>query len=109
VCGVGEGAVNGCPFPSNMLGRNTFRAPGVWNMDLGLYKNIALTERFKLQFRGEFYNLMNHSNLFVQGGSAELDNIFFGDAPVTAKRGGFGSTATDERRNIQLGPGTGGC
>jgi len=130
VCGVGEGSINGCPFPSNMTRRNSFRAPGLWNIDLGVYKTFALTERFKLQLRGEFYNMMNHSNLYVQGGSAESDNTQLGflayqlgyavgsntplgvacdntsvpcPAAVTAKRGGFGNTATDERRNIQFG------
>jgi hypothetical protein len=114
VCGVGEGATNGCPFPSNMSGRNSFRAPGVWNMDLGIYKNFHVTERFTLQFRSEFYNVMNHSNLYVQGGSAEADNtslpFFLGQctseadcpAAATAKRGGFGN-ANDERRNVQFG------
>jgi hypothetical protein len=120
-CGVGEGATTGCPFPSNMSGRNSFRAPGLWNIDAGLYKNIHLTERFTLQFRSEFYNVMNHSNLYVQGGSADASNTqvpFILDllgitasgcasestcpAAVIAKRGGFGN-ANDERRNIQLG------
>ena len=115
VCGVGQGLQNLCPFPSNMLGRNTFRGPGLWNMDLGVYKTFKITERFGLQLRGEAYNIFNHSNLYVQGGSADAsvtEGTFLGglctgvsDCPaaVTAKRGGFGNTATDERRNIQLG------
>jgi hypothetical protein len=130
VCGVGEGAVNGCPYPSEMTGRNSFRRPGYWNMNLGLYKNISITERFKLQLRGEAYNLFNHSNLYVLGGSADASNTQYGfylyqagagpagvfipgvgtpcdnvtfkcAAAVTAVRGGTGSTG--DRRNILLG------
>jgi hypothetical protein len=32
-------------------------------MDAGLSKNSAITERYKLQFRGEFFNALNHLNL----------------------------------------------
>ena len=103
VCGVGQGAVNGCPFPATMTGRNEFRRPGVWNMDLGLYKTVHITERFSLQLRGEAYNLFNHSNLYVMGGSADAANVLAGDtfAAATAVRGGTGSTG--DRRNVQLG------
>jgi len=51
------------PFPSNMTGRNTFRGPGNYNLDLGMYKNFKVTERYNLQFRGEMYNTLNHANM----------------------------------------------
>ena len=39
------------------------------NVDLSLVKNLALTERVRLQFRAESFNVMNHVNLgFVSGG-----------------------------------------
>src|ERR1043166_5440382 len=53
------------PFPPTMTGRNVFRTPGVWKASLGIYKNFSLTEHFKLQLRGEAYNLFNHSNLYI--------------------------------------------
>jgi outer membrane receptor protein involved in Fe transport len=53
------------PFAPNMIGRNFFRGPGRWDTNLGLYKNFQLTERFKMQFRSEFYNLFNHANAAV--------------------------------------------
>jgi outer membrane receptor protein involved in Fe transport len=53
------------PFAPNMIGRNFHRGPGSWNADLGVYKNFQLTERFKLQFRSEFYNMFNHANSAV--------------------------------------------
>lgn len=43
-------------------GRNTFRGPGYTNLDLGVFKNFGITERFKLQFRAEFFNALNHAN-----------------------------------------------
>jgi len=50
-------------FPSNMIGRNLFRGPGMWNMDLGLYKSFSIGEKYSLQFRAEGYNAFNHPNL----------------------------------------------
>ena len=32
------------PFPDNMLGRNVFRGPGLWNLDFAVFKNIRITE-----------------------------------------------------------------
>jgi hypothetical protein len=51
------------PLPGqNGSGRNIFTAPGYWNVDLGIQKNFALTERFNLQFRAEMFNAFNHPN-----------------------------------------------
>jgi hypothetical protein len=41
-------------------GRNILDGPGLANWDFGLYKNFRLSERFRLQFRSEFYNALNH-------------------------------------------------
>jgi hypothetical protein len=41
-------------------GRNAFRNMGYWNMNFSVYKNFRITERSKLQFRSEFFNLFNH-------------------------------------------------
>ncbi len=77
------------PYPSNMTARNNFRRPGYWNLDAGIYKNFQLTERYGFQLRGEFYNVTNHSNLFINDGA----DISSGPA-VTAYK--------DGRRQIQL-------
>jgi hypothetical protein len=45
------------------LGRNTFRGPGIAEYDFSLFKMFAISERFKLQFRGEMFNVFNHANL----------------------------------------------
>ena len=47
---------------NGLQGRNTFRGPGYTNLDLGVFKNFSLTERFRLQFRAEFFNALNHAN-----------------------------------------------
>ena len=38
---------------------SNLRGPGVNNWDFALFKNTALTERVRLQFRTEFFNLFN--------------------------------------------------
>jgi len=44
-------------------GRNVVRGPGIEDVDFSLFKNFTVTERARLQFRAEFFNLLNHANL----------------------------------------------
>src|SRR5215813_7602457 len=37
--------------------------PGIWQSDMTISKSFRLTERFKLEVRGEAYNVFNHLNL----------------------------------------------
>lgn len=78
------------PFPRKMSGRNAFRGPGAWNLDLGAYKRFRITERQSLQCRFEAYNVFNHANLGIVGSDNDVSIIEF----VSAKRSG--------RRNVQL-------
>lgn len=41
------------------VGRNTMRGPGVVNTDMSLFRTFKLTEKFRLQFRAEAFNLSN--------------------------------------------------
>ncbi len=51
------------PLPGqNGNGRNIAQGQNFWNLDSGLLKNFTVTERFKLQFRAEFFNVLNHAN-----------------------------------------------
>ncbi|MGI8835427.1 MAG: carboxypeptidase regulatory-like domain-containing protein [Pyrinomonadaceae bacterium] len=77
------------PFPLNMTKRNQFRGPGLWNVDFATFKNFHITENTRLQLRGEFYNVFNHANMFVDGASSDVT-----EGQVT----GF----KDGRRNVQL-------
>jgi hypothetical protein len=43
-------------------GRNIVRGPGYQNWDFSALKNIRLTETKELQFRGELFNVLNHTN-----------------------------------------------
>lgn len=43
-------------------GRNAVVGPGYVNWDFSAFKNIRLTESKQLQFRGELFNFLNHTN-----------------------------------------------
>ena len=44
------------------LGRGVFTGPGLADLDLSLFKTTAISERASLQFRAEFFNVLNHAN-----------------------------------------------
>ena len=46
-------------------GRGSMREPGLRNFDFSLAKNIPLTERFRLQFRSEFFDFTNTPNFAI--------------------------------------------
>jgi hypothetical protein len=52
-------------------GIGTSRSPGLVNFDFSLFKNFGISERTKVQFRSEFFNLMN-TPFFGQPGSVGL-------------------------------------
>ncbi len=42
------------------LGKGALRSPGLFNWDIGVFKDIPLRERIRLQFRVEFFNVLNN-------------------------------------------------
>jgi hypothetical protein len=51
------------PAPGQLgIGRNVFQGPIFWNLDLSASKAFQLSERFKLTFRAEAFNALNHAN-----------------------------------------------
>jgi hypothetical protein len=86
------------------LGRNTLIGPGFANFDTSLAKTTKLpriSEQFAVQFRAEFFNVLNHANfgapaagLFVQGANGTgLPNPTAGQI----------TTTTNPGRQIQFG------
>jgi hypothetical protein len=45
------------------VGRNSVYGPGMQTLDLAVVRDFNLTERTKFQFRSEFFNALNHTNL----------------------------------------------
>jgi hypothetical protein len=83
------------------LGRNTLISPGVATVDFSLAKTFgvaAISEDFKIEFRSEFFNLLNHPNFGLP-----VRTMFSSGA--TQPRGDAGRiTGTNTTgRQIQLG------
>lgn len=75
------------------VGRNSLRGPGFFNIDLGVFRSITITERFRIQFRAEALNALNHPNFSNPG--TDISNA-----------GTFGfitSTTGVGERNFRLG------
>ena len=54
-------------------GRNTIAVRPINNVDLNLLKNFNITERYRVQFAAQFFNLLNHAQ-FVPGFTDRVDN-----------------------------------
>jgi len=70
------------------LGRNVFKGPGFWNMDIGILKTIPITERVNLQFRTEMFNALNHVNFDnprnASDGTPRVTSLAFGQTCCVA-------------------------
>ena len=53
---------NFCGTDFGNLGRNIYRGPFQQNWDFSLIKNIRITERQRIRFTGDFFNIWNHAN-----------------------------------------------
>jgi Carboxypeptidase regulatory-like domain/TonB-dependent Receptor Plug Domain len=64
--------------PYGNVGRNAFRTPNFWQWDLGVNKNFRIPARegMALQFRSEFFNLLNHTNFVAP--TADITSAAFG-------------------------------
>jgi Carboxypeptidase regulatory-like domain/TonB dependent receptor len=86
-------------------GRNRFYGPGLKTVDLSAFKNVRVMERLKLQFRAEFFNVLNHTNLAAPNFLNDANNSVAFDgsgAPIPGSAGALGSTSTLSRQ-IQFG------
>ena len=82
-------------------GRNILTGPGLVNLDYSLVKNNHITESLNLQFRAEFFNLLNRANFQVPPLVAGTD-IFDSTGAPNPNAGLLTSTTTSSRQ-IQLG------
>jgi hypothetical protein len=78
------------------LGRGDFSGPGLADMDVSLFKNTPLSERTNLEFRAEFFNVLNHPNLGTPNATV------FSSGAINASAGLITTLATSPRQ-IQFG------
>ena len=106
---VGKGTLASPQFPgtcSNLLGnagRNSIYGPGLFNVDFSLYKNFAVREKASVQFRAEFFNVLNHTNFgpplpFFGSSTAQL----FNQNGTASGGGGLQAPLATQPRDIQF-------
>ncbi|MGE0455536.1 MAG: carboxypeptidase regulatory-like domain-containing protein [Vicinamibacteria bacterium] len=84
-------------------GRSIFRLPGVNQWDITLSKNFYPSKNTRLQFRADFINAFNHTQL-DPAGIQNVCNVAVTAADCTASTANFGKiTSTRAPREIQLG------
>jgi hypothetical protein len=66
----------GQPQRFGNVGRNSLRGPGFFNIDLGLFRTVSLGGNYKLQFRAEALNVLNHPNLSNPGSDISNSGTF---------------------------------
>jgi hypothetical protein len=92
------------PVPSNRwgnLGRNTLIGPGLSKLDFSVFKNNhvqRVSEDFNVQFRAEFFNILNHANF-----ASPTDNLtIFDQHGVPVSSPGLVTSTQTTSRQIQL-------
>ena len=79
------------------LGRNTMIAPGVALVDASLTKVFPVHEGVNLDFRTEFFNLLNRANFGLPG-----NQLFNANGTIQGNAGVINTTTTTSRQ-IQFG------
>jgi hypothetical protein len=95
-------------------GRNSLAGPALAQLDLTLSKKFSLTERTNLEFRGEVYNIFNHTNFANPGNLRLSQGIGTGPGspgiqpgqPFTASAAGGNFGVLNSTVSNQIGLGT---
>ena len=96
-------ALNGAAALGSKPGQ--ISGPGFHRFDFSLFKNFQINERFSLQFRSEFFNILNHPNFNAPNFGGNGVNSVGGSGDYTsATFGAIGSTrdAPFDPRQIQF-------
>ncbi len=81
--------------------RNMIYGPGYSDVDLSVFKNIPIGERFRMQLRAEMFNVFNRINLATGSGSTSLSSACSANPQFAC----IGDTIGDFNGAPGLGPG----
>jgi len=95
-------AAFGLPAPGTFgnLQRDFLPGPGIVDVDFATMKETQIREKLRLQFRAEFFNILNHPNFALPNASAFVQTADGGGAPNPT----FGkiTATTTSSRQIQF-------
>jgi hypothetical protein len=83
-------------------GRDTFTGPGLATWDFSVLKDTAISERLQLQFRAEFFNLLNRANFNTPNLIVFTPPTGSNPTGLSGTAGAITSTATTARQ-LQFG------
>jgi carboxypeptidase family protein len=88
------------------MGKNALRLPGTFNWDMSISKYFSFTERWKLQLRAEYFNILNHPNFAPEsistGAVNGTDQISSFDKLSSSSFGTFRAGQAGDPRIAQL-------
>ena len=88
------------------LGPNAFRSLPYYNLDFSISKAFTFGERWKVQFRAEFFNILNHPNISNPFGGPGGDNTYTDPSGDAGANFGFRPETPDvTSSNTLLGSG----
>jgi hypothetical protein len=98
------------PFPVCMnlrgnSGRNNLIGPGLTNLDFSVFKNNyikRISENFNIQFRAEFFNILNHANFNQPELSTGNTDMFDSTGTLSVPSAGLLNSTTTDAREIQF-------
>jgi Carboxypeptidase regulatory-like domain len=73
--------------------RDSLVGPGLGNLDFSLLKDTSLSDRVRLEFRAEFFNVLNHTNFTTPN-----PVVFSAANTVSPTAGAISATATTSRQ-----------
>lgn len=79
-------------------GRDVLVGPGLGTLDFSVLKNTSLTERTSVQFRAEFFNVLNRANFATPN-----PVVFAAGSPAPVSTAGVISATSTTSRQIQFG------
>jgi hypothetical protein len=97
-----QGILGTCSNLLGNAGRNSIVGPSLINLDFSVYKNFAvkqISESFSVQFRAEFFNILNHANFGppLPIFSSHQSELFDGSG-TSNNAGGLQATVTQPRQ-----------
>ena len=77
--------------------RDSLTGPGLSELDFSAVKDTNITERLNLQFRAEFFNILNHTNFITP------NEVVYSSATQLSPTAGVVTATSTTSRQIQFG------
>lgn len=85
------------------LGRDALHGPGALNIDMAVTRIIPLRERYRLEVRGEAFNVINHTNFLAPATGTGIPGISTSGINLSQNSSSFGRiTSAGDPRILQI-------